>query len=429
MPRLAVTPGPSDSDRLLAVAAELAPPFVFLEDGRGAGASHLVWGCAARRRVEWSADVTGLERALASLSDADVYYGAVAYDLGLPPRAARHRPLLEQPLADLFLPTQRIAIEGTGHAAQCHGSEAAERWAAASSPCTAPPPGLTPDRAIGDGASRTAAVRSFDERSFTIAVERALDYIAAGDIYQVNLSVAERISLADPPLAVYRRLRAINPSPWMGYADFGDWQLICGSPELLVDVRDGQALARPIAGTRKRTGVPARDAVMRRELATDSKEAAEHVMLVDLARNDLGRVAAFGSVAVTRMATVEEYSHVMHLVSDVRAGLRAGVTPLQVFEAMFPGGTITGVPKIRAMEIIAELEPVARGSYTGALGWTGRAAAQWNIVIRSAVVSGGCAVVQSGAGIVADSDPGREWRESLRKAAAMRVALGLPPGP
>ena len=413
----------TDADRLLAIAADLPPPFVLLEDGRGAGASHLVWGSAARRRIAWTAEVP----ALGDLAGPDAWYGAVAYDPGLPPPAARRRPLVAQPLADLFLPTQRIVVDGPSHRARCHGAEAAERWAASAPPRAVEAP--TQGRSARSEASALPPVRSFDEATFGAAVSRALDYIAAGDIYQVNLSVAERIPLADPPLEVYRRLRGINPSPWMGYADFGDWQLVCGSPELLVEVREGQAVARPIAGTRKKTGDAATDARMRHELATDTKEAAEHVMLVDLARNDLGRIAAFGSVAVARTAAVEEYSHVMHLVSDVRARLRSGVTPLEVFEAMFPGGTITGVPKIRAMEIIAELEPVARGGYTGALGWTGRDAAQWNIVIRSAVMSGGWAVVQAGAGIVADSDPGREWRESLRKASAMRVALGLPPGP
>ena len=264
-----------------------------------------------------------------------------------------------------------------------------------------------------------------DQAQFEAAVQRALEYIRAGDIYQVNLSVAERAPLAEPAFDVYRRLRAINPSPWMGYADFGDWQLVGGSPELLVEVRDGTARARPIAGTRKKTGKSVPDAAMRRELMTDAKEAAEHVMLVDLARNDLGRIAEFGSVRVAELGAVEEYSHVMHLVSDVVATVVPGTAPLDVFRAMFPGGTITGTPKIRAMEIIAELEPVARGFYTGALGWTGRDAAQWNIIIRSAVVRDGEALIQAGAGIVADSDPTREWKESLRKAAALRVALGL----
>ncbi len=283
-----------------------------------------------------------------------------------------------------------------------------------------------------DAARRTAPVGrnaaaelSFDQAGFEATVRRALEYIRAGDIYQINLSVAQRVLLDEPPLAVYRRLRAINPSPWMAYADFGDWQLLCGSPELLVEVKGGRARAKPIAGTRKKTGDPATDAAMRRELRSDAKERAEHVMLVDLARNDLGRIAEYGTVEVAELGAVEEYSHVMHLVSDVRARPAAGVGPDDVFRALFPGGTVTGTPKVRAMEIIAELEPVARGMYTGAFGWTGVDAAQWNILIRSAVVRGGEAVVQAGAGIVADSDPTREWKESLRKAEALRLAFGL----
>jgi para-aminobenzoate synthetase component 1 len=213
----------------------------------------------------------------------------------------------------------------------------------------------------------------------------------------------------------------------MGYADFGNWQLVCGSPELLVEVAEGRAAARPIAGTRKKTGDAVRDAEMRAELKRDVKEQAEHVMLVDLARNDLGRIARYGTVRVAALGRIEEYSHVMHLVSDVVAAPREGVRPLDVFRAMFPGGTITGCPKIRAMEIIAELEPTARGMYTGALGWWEGGAGQWNILIRMAVVRDGVAVVQAGAGIVADSDPAREWKESLRKAAALRAAFGMEP--
>jgi para-aminobenzoate synthetase component 1 len=266
---------------------------------------------------------------------------------------------------------------------------------------------------------------SLDQPAFESAVERALEYIRAGDIYQVNLSVAQQVPVRESPWAIYQRLRTINPSPWMGYADFGDWQLISGSPELLVAVRDGRAHAQPIAGTRKKTGDAAHDDAMRAELRTDRKEAAEHVMLVDLARNDLGRVARYGTVRVTALGRTEEYSHVMHLVSDVEADLVPGTEPLALFRAMFPGGTITGAPKIRAMEIIAELEPVARGMYTGALGWWEDGAGQWNILIRSAVVRGSAAVIQAGAGIVADSEPEREWKESLRKAAALRVAFEL----
>jgi para-aminobenzoate synthetase component 1 len=468
-------------DRLIAVAAELPPPFVLLEDGRGDGATVLAWAPAQRVRVEWSDAATGSLDALELPANC---IGAIAYDLGLPPHALRRTPIIAQPLADLFTPTQRITLR-PGRDAEIVGDEARARWAAAvggewvqgatrgavravrpaeraapasrhdatpgpggqaaardaeraapasrqgASPASrgGATPGSRGHQAATHGAERAvpASRRSFDQPAFERAVHQALEYIRAGDIYQVNLSVAECVPLAEPPFDVYRRLRAINPSPWMGYADFGDWQLVCGSPELLVEVVDGKARAKPIAGTRKKTGDAAADAAMRRELVSDAKEAAEHVMLVDLARNDLGRVAEFGSVRVAELGAVEAYSHVMHLVSDVRATLRPGATPLDVLRAMFPGGTVTGTPKIRAMEIIAELEPVARGFYTGALGWTGPGAAQWNIVIRSAVVRGGDAVIQAGAGIVADSDPAREWKESLRKAAALRVALGIEP--
>jgi para-aminobenzoate synthetase component 1 len=259
-------------------------------------------------------------------------------------------------------------------------------------------------------------------------VRRAREYIAAGDIYQVNLSVAERWPLATDPWDAYLSLRRLNPSPWMGYADFGDWQLVCGSPELLIEwTADGRLRTRPIAGTRKKTGDAVADARMRMELTLDEKERAEHLMLVDLARNDVGRLAQYGSVRVAEREAVEEYSHVFHLVSDVEGVARPGISAADVVAAMFPGGTITGCPKIRAMEIISELEPVARGAYTGALGWIGPDALQLNIVIRSAVVSAGEVAIQAGAGIVADSVPRREWNEALRKASAVRAAFGFPP--
>ena len=387
---------------------------MLLEDGKGEGTSVLAWG-GERLTVPWRAAALG---ALESFDPGDGWFGAIGYDTGLPPLARRAEPLLEQPLVDLFRPVNRIVQRGNA-APAFRGAEARERWEAAS-----------PSRRPGIGSSGRRpphGVRSFEQAAFEQAVRVALEYIRAGDIYQVNLSVAQLLPVAEPPLAVYRRLRAINPSPWMGYADFGDWQLVCGSPELLVEVWNGVARARPIAGTRKKTGDPGVDAAMRRELLGDAKEAAEHVMLVDLARNDLGRVAAYGSVQVSQLATVEEYSHVMHLVSDVRAALAPGSGALGVLRAMFPGGTITGAPKIRAMEIIAQLEPCARGMYTGALGWWENGFGQWNILIRSAVVRGATAAIQAGAGIVADSDPGREWKESLRKAAALRAAFGAVP--
>jgi para-aminobenzoate synthetase component 1 len=309
----------------------------------------------------------------------------------------RRDPVLEVPVVELFRPERTVVVKS------------GERGARASVP-----PGLH--------ASVPALVTS--QLTFEASVRRALRHIRDGDIYQANLSVAHRVPLVGTAWDAYLRLRAINPSPWMGYADFGDWQLVCGSPELLVEVHGMRATARPIAGTRRRRGDPAHDAAMRAELEGDEKEAAEHVMLVDLARNDLGRIARYGSVRVAAFRRIEVYSHVMHLVSDVEAELRPGLRPWDAFRALFPGGTITGCPKIRAMEIIADLEPVARGMYTGALGWWERDAGQWNILIRSAVVRGREAVLQAGAGIVADSDPEREWKESLRKAAALRAAFG-----
>jgi len=402
-----VTPG---AERLLAMAEAVQPPFVLLEDGRDAGTSVLAWGAGERLTLPWSAARVDL---LDTLRPGDGWIGCLAYDLGLPPGAARRNATLDQPLLDVFRPRHRVVLR-PGFAPTFSSGEAAARWRDAD---TAP-------RAYAGGRARSLG-RSFDRPGFEAAVRAALEYIRAGDIYQVNLSVAERLTVSEAPLAVYRRLRRLNPSPWMGFADLGDWQLICGSPELLVEVDGGRARARPIAGTRKKTGDGATDAAMRAELVSDRKEAAEHVMLVDLARNDLGRIAAWGGVRVAALGRVEEYSHVMHLVSDVEAVPRADVSTFDVFRAMFPGGTITGCPKIRAMEIIAELEPVARGMYTGALGWWEAGAAQWNIVIRSAVVRNGEAVIQSGAGIVADSDPAREWKESLRKAAALREAFGV----
>ena len=418
MTTLTISPTTS-VDRLLTIADALPPPFVLLEDGRGGGCSHLAWGARRRWRVAWgkSDDLPG-----ASRSDLPLY-GAFAYETGIPEWVTPREPVLPQPFIDGFYPVNRILLRSDGEA-QCVGPEAETRWReSASLPARSsvpvldmPPPPALP-------------WRSFDEAGFTAAARGAREYIAAGDIYQVNLAVAERWSLAGTAWQAYRRLREVNPSPWMGFADFGDWQLVCGSPELLVEVGAGPdgriARTRPIAGTRKKTGAPDQDARMRSELRLDAKERAEHLMLVDLARNDVGRVADYGTVDVIEREVVEEYSHVFHLVSEVRGRLRADCDAQAVMSSLFPGGTITGCPKIRAMEIIAELEPVARGAYTGALGWIGNDALQLNIVIRSAVVTDGLVLIQAGAGIVADSIPEREWRESLRKAAAIRLAFGL----
>jgi para-aminobenzoate synthetase component 1 len=352
------------------------------------------------------------------------WYGVLGYEAGLPEWVAPVPPALAQPFADWFVPENRILLGSDGRTLRLEGPEAQARWREARNADLPPPP-------VSPAGAGSTPWRSFDEAGFVGAVRRAREYIAAGDIYQVNLAQAERWSFPGLAWDAYRRLRAVNPSPWMGFADFGGWQLVCGSPELLIEVTPGSegaggsARVRPIAGTRKKTGDAARDARMRAELQLDEKERAEHLMLVDLARNDLGRVSAYGSVQVAEREVVEEYSHVFHLVSEVRGRLRPDASTADVVASVFPGGTITGCPKLRAMEIIRELEPVGRGAYTGALGWIGAHGLQLNIVIRSAVVSGGQVLVQAGAGIVADSIPEREWRESLRKAAAVRLAFGV----
>ena len=399
---------------------------VFLEDGAArAGSARLAWGAQRRFRLDWSdADVGNVAWLDGIPTEAQRLYGTIAYELGLPPRAERRDSPIEQPLADLFEPRHEVVLDF--ESGELRGDvEALEG---------VPPPPAPGERTAAPGAEPHAAAtlleRSFDQAGYEAAVRRVRDYIATGDVYQANIAVAERFALDGTPWDSYLRVRSINPSPWMGFADFGDWQLVSGSPELLVEYRGGEGRggavrARPIAGTRKKTGDAERDAAMRSELSLDEKERAEHRMLVDLARNDLGRVSEYGSVVVAEQEVVEEYSHVYHLVSEVLGSVPAGISRWDIVRAVFPGGTITGAPKIRAMEVIAELEPVARGQYTGGLGWFGPDGFQVNILIRSAVVREGEAVVQAGAGIVWDSDPAREWRESLRKGAAMRAALGV----
>ncbi|MEY2751448.1 MAG: hypothetical protein RLZZ550_1419 [Verrucomicrobiota bacterium] len=263
---------------------------------------------------------------------------------------------------------------------------------------------------------------SLDEPAFVRAVERAQAYIAAGDTYQVNLSTRLEVPPVDP-LAAYEAMRAGNPSPYMGFARLPGAALACGSPELLVSVDAGRVASRPIAGTRPRGNDEAADLAWARELAGDTKERAEHLMLVDLLRNDVGRVAAPGTVRVPEFMAVERYSHVMHLVSQVEGDLAAGATPADVIRALFPGGTITGAPKVRTMQVIAELEPVARAFYTGSFGWIGASGDLClNIIIRSLWTAEGRAFVQAGAGVVADSDPRREHAESWRKATAPLLA-------
>jgi para-aminobenzoate synthetase component 1 len=255
-------------------------------------------------------------------------------------------------------------------------------------------------------------------------VLRLKEHIAAGDIYQANLSQQFRLRWPRSGLALYERLRVLSPAPFAGYLRIGGLELVSASPERLLAVSGDRASTRPIAGTRARSSDPAADRALAEELLLSDKERAEHLMLVDLERNDLGRVARVGSVEVDELMTVEAYSHVRHIVSNVRATLAPGRDALDALRALFPGGTITGVPKIRCMDILDEIEGLPRGFYTGSLFYltpSGRFDA--NILIRSAIVAGGTVTFRTGGGIVADSDPDREYEETLHKAEGMRVAL------
>jgi anthranilate synthase component 1 len=273
-----------------------------------------------------------------------------------------------------------------------------------------------------------SSVAEDDPRQYLQAVERALEYIGAGDIYQANLSRGWQATLRQgmQPHQVYRRLRETNPGPFSGLALLDGIAVISSSPERLVSVRDGSVTTRPIAGTRPRGADPAADRALARELHAHPKERAEHVMLIDLERNDLGRVCEAGSVQVDEFMTIESYSHVHHIVSNVRGRLRADVTPGNVLAAVFPGGTITGCPKVRCMEIIAELECAPRGAYTGSLGYLNRdGSMDMNILIRSLQLHGRALTLRAGAGIVADSIPERELEETRAKARGVLRALGV----
>ncbi|MDR7000287.1 aminodeoxychorismate synthase, component I [Neobacillus niacini] len=270
---------------------------------------------------------------------------------------------------------------------------------------------------------------SMDEQQFMDAVRKIQHYIAQGDVFQVNLSVRQSKPIKVEAMEVYEQLRALNPSPYMGYFHTPEFQIVSGSPELLVKKNGSEVSTRPIAGTRSRGKNEAEDQELANELIENEKERAEHVMLVDLERNDLGRVCAYGTVEVNEFMVIEKYSHVMHIVSNVRGQLADDKNSFDVIDAVFPGGTITGAPKIRTMEIIEELEPVQRGIYTGSLGWLDFSGdMEFNIVIRTMLVKDGMAHVQAGAGIVIDSNPKHEYKESLKKAAALWRAKEMAEG-
>lgn len=270
---------------------------------------------------------------------------------------------------------------------------------------------------------------SMNEEEFQDAVKRIQQYISQGDVFQVNLSVRQSKPIHVDALEVYEQLRVLNPSPYMGYFHTPDFQLVSGSPELLVKKKGTEVSTRPIAGTRSRGKDEEEDIKLANELIENEKERAEHVMLVDLERNDLGRVCTYGSVEVNEFMVIEKYSHVMHIVSNVRGNLEENKTCFDIIDAVFPGGTITGAPKVRTMEIIEELEPVQRGIYTGSLGWIDFSGdLELNIVIRTMLVKDGKAHVQAGAGIVIDSHPMHEYKESLKKATALWRAKEMAEG-
>jgi|CXWL01.1.fsa_nt_gi anthranilate synthase component 1 len=274
-----------------------------------------------------------------------------------------------------------------------------------------------------------AIERSFSERDFLAAVNRSKEYIFAGDCMQVQISQRTSRAFDAPPLELYRALRGVNPSPYMYYFDFGDHHVVGASPEILVRLSGGVITLRPIAGTRPRGRTPEEDVRAAEELLADPKERAEHVMLIDLGRNDVGRVAATGSVRVTEKMAIERYSHVMHIVSNVEGKVIPGLDAIDVLKASFPAGTVTGAPKVRAMQIIDELEPVKRGVYSGAVGYLGfNGDMDVAIAIRTAVLKDGMLHVQAAAGVVADSDPHSEWQETQHKARAILRAAEVATG-
>jgi anthranilate synthase component 1 len=281
---------------------------------------------------------------------------------------------------------------------------------------------VTPGRVVQEA----DFISGFTQDGFETAVDHIKDYILEGDAMQVVLSQRMSIPYQAAPLDLYRALRSLNPSPYMFYLDLGDFHVVGSSPEILVRLEDGMVTLRPIAGTRPRGKDEEDDLRLEAELLADPKELAEHLMLIDLGRNDAGRVCEIGSVRLTDKMVIERYSHVMHIVSNVTGHIRPGMSAIDVLRATFPAGTVSGAPKIRAMEIIDELEPVKRGIYAGAVGylsWSGNM--DTAIAIRTAVIKDGTLHIQAGAGIVADSVPTSEWNETLNKGRAIFRAVAM----
>jgi anthranilate synthase component 1 len=310
------------------------------------------------------------------------------------------------------------AWAGSGMSARAAYAQAAERVMDAARDLERAP--IAPARDLGARAPAGPPVSNTSPAAYRAMVEKAKGYIAAGDVFQVVPSQRWRLDFDLPPFALYRALRRTNPSPYMFYFDFGGFQVVGASPEILVRVKDGRVTIRPIAGTRRRGATPGEDAALEAELLADPKERAEHLMLLDLGRNDVGRVARIGTVAPTERFVIERYSHVMHIVSNVEGALAEGHDALSALLAGLPAGTVSGAPKVRAMEIIDELETEKRGVYGGGVGYF---AAQGDmdvcIALRTAVVKDGGLYVQAGGGIVHDSDPAAELQETVDKSKAL----------
>lgn len=373
----------------------------------------------------------GLRKTLASapspgpLSNAIPFHGglvgAVSFDLahrlvGSPPPAG------DRPEIQLYGPPSLIVFDHLSRrAALLHDGSENDRHALRREVMSLLSAGVP---ASTGGGSFSPPIGSMSRADYEAAVDRARHHITEGDVYQIVPSVRFTGETDLDPFTVYRGLRLLNPSPYMYFCDLGETRVIGSSPEALVRLRGSTAELRPIAGTRPRHNDEERDRIAEEELVADAKEAAEHVMLVDLARNDLGRVAVPGSIKVDPYRAIERYSHVIHLVSGVSGILEPGNDAFDLFAAAFPAGTVVGAPKIRALELLRELEPVPRGLYAGTVGYFGHGGTMDQaIAIRTIVMNGATYTYQAGAGIVADSVPAAEWEEVLSKSGAMRGAL------
>ena len=311
--------------------------------------------------------------------------------------------------------------DGSGLSARAAFAQAAERVMDALRDLEREAPGM--GRALGQSAQVGVARSNFTKEGYLAAVNRAKDYIRAGDIFQVVPSPRWAQDFPLPPFALYRSLRRTNPSPFMFYFDFGGFHVVGASPEILVRLRDGEVTIRPIAGTRPRGATPEEDRALEQDLLADPKELAEHLMLLDLGRNDVGRVARIGTVRPTEEFVIERYSHVMHIVSNVVGQLREGEDALSALLAGLPAGTVSGAPKIRAMQIIDELEPEKRGIYGGGVGYfSANGEMDICIALRTALIKDGTLYIQAGGGVVHDSDPEAEWQETVNKSRALRRA-------